>query len=139
MSEPMTDKPDGNERPRDHTAAIDAYIVRKGLTPRLDDATWQAVMEQIRGLFGKNLCYRCPRVTQSDDFWRRWNRVFPDAIRHPYRHIRHIEILLRQSAEMDELKRWLSQRHIEWSDDRKFVDDPEGSSFKIFGFHPDGT
>jgi hypothetical protein len=131
----MTDKPDG-KRLFDKTAAVDAYLARKGVVSRLDEAAWQALIEKIHGLYGTRLYHWSRRITQAEDLMRRGHRIFPNAIKRPYRHLHYIAIVIRDSPEWDELKRWLDERQIEWREQR----DPENDPYfdlRIYGFPPD--
>jgi hypothetical protein len=95
-------------------ASVDAYIAKKGLVPRVSDTQWQAILQHIAALFGRKLWHRCRLVHQVDEAFSRCSTDFPDAVPQPYRHIRHLEILVCDSQQLQELENWLTACGISW-------------------------
>jgi hypothetical protein len=94
-----------------------------------------SLIEKIQGLYGTRLYHWSRRITQAEDLMRRGHRIFPNAIKRPYRHLHYIAIVIRDSPEWDELKRWLDERQIEWREQR----DPENDPYSTYGYtdsHP---
>jgi hypothetical protein len=93
-----------------NTADIDAYIAKKGLVALLTEQEWRAILQRVSELFGRP-CYRLRLVNQAEDPLRRL-RMMP--LEGPFRFIGHIDLLVWESAQLVELKEWLTQRCVRW-------------------------
>lgn len=112
-------------------ARVDAYIAKKGLVSRVSDSEWRDIFEQIVAMFGHELWHRCRLVHQADETWGRFSTAFPDAVPQPYRHLRHVDLLLVDSPLLRTLQDWLSKRQVPWQVRRRR--NPETGEDEIVG------
>ena len=123
-------------------ASIDAYIAKKGLVPRISDTQWEEILRRIAELYGHELWHRCRLIHQVDNTFDRYSTVFPDAVPKPYRHIRHLEILVCDSLRFQELKDWLTSRDVPSRECRQRDSETEQEEvfhLQIFGYDTDAT
>ncbi len=111
--------------------AVDAYIAAKGLSPRLGDADWKAVLEQIASLFRREIWHRSRLIHQADDGWRRYSTDFPASVPRPYRFIYCLEFIASESQQLHVLQRWLIDRNVTWREIRQT--DPDSGHEEIVG------
>lgn len=111
--------------------AVEAYIAAKGLSPRLSDADWMAVLEQIAALFRREIWHRSRLIHQAEDGWRRYSTDFPAAVPQPYRFIYYLEFVASESRELRELQRWLTDRDVTWREIQQT--DPDSGHEEIVG------
>lgn len=119
---------------------LDAYIAKKGLTPRVSDAQWETILQRVAALFGRELWHRCRLIHQTEDALRRHCTVFPDAVPQPYRYIHYLEFIASPSPQLSELQQWLTERGIGWRERRQFNVDTEQEEvvgLQIFSYDPD--
>jgi len=119
---------------------LDAYIAKKGLTPRVSDAEWETILQRVAALFGRELWHRCRLIHQAEDALRRHSTTFPDAVPQPYRYIHCLEFIAVPSPQLSELQQWLTGRGIVWRERRQFDVDTEQEEvvgLQIFGYDPD--
>jgi hypothetical protein len=118
---------------------LDAYIAKKGLTPRVSDAEWEAILQRVAALFGRELWHRCRVIHQAEDALRRHSTRFPDAVPQPYRYILYLELTAFPSQQLSELQQWLTERSIVWRERCQFDVDTEQEEvvgIQIFGYDP---
>lgn len=105
--------------------------------PRVTDAQWSTILQHIADTFGHELWHRCRLIHQTDEVLGRYSTAFPESVPQPYRHIRYLELLVQETLELHNLKRWLTDRGIEWRTCRD--QDPDGKqndfiSFQVYGY-----
>jgi len=118
---------------------LDAYIAKKGLTPRISDAEWETILQRVAVLFGRELWHRCRLIHQAEDAWRRYSTVFPDAVPRPYRYIYYLEFIALPSPQLFELQQWLTERGVFWHECRQFDVDTEQEEvvgLQVYGYDP---
>src|SRR5882724_5447040 len=93
-------------------SVIDAYIARKGLTPRVSDVEWEAILQRVAALFGRELWHRCRLIHQAENALRRYSTVFPESVPQPYRYIHDLEFGAFASPQLRELQQWLTERDV---------------------------
>lgn len=121
-------------------ANVDAYVAKKGLTPRVSDTQWQAILQRITALFGHDLWHRCRLIHQVDETFGRYSTVFPDSVPQPYRHIRYLELLLCDSPQLQDLENWLTSCGVSWRECIQRDTDTEQDAvvgLHIFGYGDD--
>ncbi len=53
-------------RPVTEPTFLEADIARKGFTPRVTDAEWEAILQRVAAVFGRELWHRCRLIHQAD-------------------------------------------------------------------------
>ena len=122
--------------------ALDAYIAKKGLTPRVSDAEWEIILQRIVELFGRDLCHRYRLIHQAEDGLRRYSSAFPDSVPQPYRYLHYLEFNASPSAQLSELQEWLTERGVAWHECRQFDSDTKQEQvvgLQIFGYDTDDS
>ena len=120
--------------------ALDAYLAKKGFTPRVSDAEWEVILQCVAALFGRELWHRCRLIHQAEDALRRGCTDFPAAIQQPYRYLHHLEFFASPSPQLSELQQWLTHRGIVWRECRQFdadTDQEQVVGLRIFGYDTD--
>jgi hypothetical protein len=123
-------------------ANVDAFIAKKGLAPRVSDTQWQTILQRITALFGHHLWHRCRLIHQVDETFGRYSTGFPDAVPQPYRHIRHLELLVCDSPQLQELENWLTSRGVsrrECTQRDANTEQDEVVGLQIFGYAEDAA
>jgi hypothetical protein len=121
-------------------SVIDAYIARKGLTPHVSDVEWEAILQRVAALFGRELWHHCRLIHQAENALRRYSTIFPESVPQPYRYIHYLEFGAFASPQLRELQQWLTERDVVWRERRQFDQDTNNEQIvglQIFGYDPD--
>lgn len=118
-------------------ATIDAYLAKRGLISQISDLQWETLLQTIEERLGRDLCYRCRLITQTDDVLGRYYTGFPGTVPRPYRHIRCLEILAFESDAVFALQKWMTEQDIRWENCSQLNDETdqiESVGFRITGY-----
>ena len=113
---------------------VDDYIARKGFIPLADDGLWHQIIARVLDLYGPDMYYRCVGITQQPEPLGRFFTVFPDNLTVPHRHIKYLDLLVRDSSHCNEFVDWLHSLGVPTQ--RVFdADGPDDAGvLRIFGY-----